>query len=119
MRNRFRCSRRFGKELRSRCIVHRDVPPSGRFDRRSNRQQTVVLQNDGLLRSQRFGDLSPLLPLQHDAGERIKQRVVFIEGAGVLGQRIEQTAERRPGLAIGRVRMGRGDHLRMRGMDRQ
>ena len=79
----------------------------------------MVLQNDGLLRSQRFGDLSTLLRFQHDTGERVEQRVVLIEGAGVLCQRIKQTAERRPGLAVGRVGMGRGDYLRMRGMDRR
>src|SRR5207244_10920352 len=64
-------------------------------------------------------DLSTPLRFQHDTGERVEQRVVLIEGAGVLCQRIKQTAERRPGLAVGRVGMSRGDYLRMCGMDRR
>ena len=45
--------------------------------------------------------------------------VVLVEGAGILGQRIEQAAERRPGLAVGRMRVGGRDHVRMRGVDRR
>ena len=54
------------------------------------------------------GDALALLEVEHDAGVVVEQRMVVVEGAGVLGDRIEQPAQRRPGLAVHGVRVGRG-----------
>ena len=63
------------------------------------------------MRAERGGDAVALRRIVDHAGEIVEQRVVFVERAGVLRQRVEQLAERRPRLAVQRVRVGGGDDV--------
>ena len=74
-------------------------------------------QDDRLVVAEGVGQPLALLEVEHHAGVVVEQRVVAIEGAGVLGQGIEQPAKRGPGLAVDRMGVGRGDHVRPRRMD--
>ena len=64
-----------------------------------------------------LGDALALLEVEDDARVVVEQRVVLVERAHVLGDRIEQPPERRPRLAVDRVRVGRRDDVGARGMD--
>jgi len=83
----------------------------------------VVLQDHALLRAESLSDLRTFAGFVDHAAEVLEQAVVLVERAGVLRQRIELAAERRPGLAVQRVRVrGRDDlgpRLVNRGMDRE
>ena len=54
-------------------------------------------------------DALALLELEDGAGVIVEHHVVPVEGAGVLGQRVERPVQRRPGLAVDGVRV-RGRH---------
>jgi len=68
--------------------VHGDEVP-GRLIRCFPPSVSLVLQDHWLAVSQGFGIRSPLRVVIHDAGVVIKEAVIFVEGAGVLRQRIE------------------------------
>ena len=59
----------------------------------------------------------PSMRVEHDAGEVVEQDVVVVEGAGVLGDRVEQLPERRERLAVHRVGVGGGDDVGPGGVD--
>ena len=63
-------------------------------------QQSVIAQDDRFARAERARDAVALGGLVDHAGEIVEQAVVLIEGARVLRDRVEQAAERRPGLAV-------------------
>ncbi len=107
-----------------RDVVERDVPPCRGLDRRAGGQDAVVLQDHALVRAalglgQRLRDAIALAGVDHHAGEVVEQRVVLVEHAGVLGQRRQRAAQRRPGLAVGRVRVGGGHQVGMGLVDRR
>ena len=56
-------------------------------------------------------DALALRLVEHHAGEVVEQRVVVVERARVLRERVEQTTERRPRLAVQRVRVRGGDDV--------
>ena len=90
--------------------LHGDEPPGRLVDRRlPDGQQPVVRQDDGLVPAERVGQSLALLEIEHDTGVVVEQGVVAVERAGVLGDRIEQPAQRRPGLAVHGMRV-RGGH---------
>ena len=66
----------------------------------------------GLALPERVRDALALFGVEHHAGVVVEERVVFVEGAGVLRERIEEATERRPRLAVDRVRVRGGDHIR-------
>ena len=63
------------------------------------------------------GDALALLGVEHHAGVVVEQAVVLVEGAGVLGEGVEQAAQRRQRLAVERVGVGGGDHVGAGGVD--
>ena len=69
----------------------------------------MVREDDRLVVAERVGEALAFLEVEHDPGVVVEERVVAVEGARVLGERIEQPAQRRPGLAVDRVRV-RGRH---------
>jgi len=99
-------------------VVHRNEPPGGGLDGRPDGEQSVVLQNDRLLAAERLGKTHAFLLPQHDAGERIEQGMILIECAGILCERIKEPPERSPGLAIGRMGVGRRQNVGPSGMNR-
>ena len=87
---------RFGHELGLAASFHGDEPPGGLVHRMAYRQQAVITEDDGFLLAQSFGDALAFGSFVNHSGEIREQRMVFVEGAGVLGDRVEQAAERRP-----------------------
>ncbi len=79
-------------------------------------EQAVVAQDDGLAVAELVRDPLALLEVEHDAGVLVEQRVVVVERARVLGDRIEQSAERGPRLAVYRMGVGGADHVGPRGV---
>jgi hypothetical protein len=77
----------------------------------TDRQDAVVLEDHRLPMTKRARDLLALARIEHDPAIFLEQRVVVVKGRRVLRQRIKQSAERRPGLAVQRVRMRRRDHV--------
>ena len=65
-----------------------------------------------LLLAERVRDALALLGVEHHAGVVVEQRVVLVERARVLRERVEEAAERRPRLAVDRVRVRGGDRRR-------
>ena len=55
--------------------------------------------------------------IEHGAGVVAEERVVAVEGTGVLCQGVEQPPQRRPGLAVHGVGMGGGHDVRSRRVD--
>ena len=83
-----------GEQLRLARALHRDEPPRGLVDRRlADREQAVVRQDHGLVAAERVRDALALLEVEHDAGVVVEQRVVAVERARVLGERIERPAQ--------------------------
>ena len=68
----------------------------------------MVLQDDRLAPAQRPGHPRAFLEVDHHAAEVVVQRVIVVERADVLGDRVEQAAQRGPGAAPGGVRVRRG-----------
>ncbi len=79
----------------------------------------MIAQDDGLAPFERVRDALALGPVEHDAGEVVEQRVVIEERARVLGERVEQASERRPRLAVDRVRVGGSHHVGTRLVQRR
>ena len=71
----------------------------------------MVREDDRLGVAQRVGDALALLDVEHDAAEVVVQRVVAVERARVLGERIERAGQTRPRLAVERVGVGGGDDI--------
>ena len=108
---------RLGQQLGLARALHGDEPPGRLVDRVPDGQQPVVAEDDGLVVAERVGDALALLDVEHHAGVVVEERVVLVEGADVLGDRVERAAERRPRLAVDRVRVGGGHHVGPGGVD--
>ncbi len=61
--------------------------------------------------AERRRDALALFEIQHDAREVVEERVVFEESARILGDGVEQPSQRRPRLAVERVRVRGRDHV--------
>ena len=70
-----------------------------------------------MCRAERVGEAFALLEIEHDAGVVVEHRVVAVEGARVLGQGIERTAQGRPRLAVHGVGVGGRHDVGAGGMD--
>ncbi len=102
---------RFGEELRLAGALHRDEPPRGGIDGLADRQQTVVLEDDRLGIGQRMGDALAFLEVEHDTAEVVVERVIAVERARVLRERIQLSGQRRPGLAVKRMGVRGADNV--------
>ncbi|MNN14598.1 hypothetical protein D3C81_1276720 [compost metagenome] len=72
----------------------------------------MVLEDGGLVVAQRVGNALAFVEFHHHAAEVVVQRVVVVEGADILGQRIELAAQRGPRAAMGAVRVRRRHGVR-------
>ena len=63
----------------------------------------MVAQDCGLVAGESVGDALALFGIEHHTGVVVEQGVVLVEGAGVLGDRVECATQRRPRLAVHRV----------------
>ena len=77
----------------------------------------MVGEDHRLVVAERVGDALALLDVEDDAGVVVEEAVVGPEGAGVLRERVEQPAERRPALAVHGVRVGGGHDVGPGGVD--
>src|SRR5918998_3874371 len=93
-----RITGRFGEQLHLAGALHRDEPPHGLVDAAPDGQQSVVGEDDRLALAERLGDALALLELEHRAGVVVEDGVVAVERAGVLGERVERSAQGGPRL---------------------
>jgi hypothetical protein len=92
-------------------------PERGLVDRDTDRQQAVVLEQQRLLVPERACKRAAFVGAVHDTGEVVEDRVVLVEGARVLAQRLQQATGGRPRPSAPGVRVrDRGD-VRSRAMD--
>ena len=98
-------ARSLGEQLGLGGVLHRDIAGDSALDAAADRQQAVVLQDRGALVPERKGDALAFGRIEDDARIDLEQDVLLVEEAGVLGDRVEQAAERRPRLAVQRVRV--------------
>ena len=117
MRNGMRFARRLRHQLRLAGAIHRDEEPGRFVYRAAYRQQAVILQNGCFMRAQGLCNPIAFAGVIHYTGIVGKQAVVLIECAGILRQRVQQAAQRRPSLPVKRVRMRRRDHVGPRHMN--
>ena len=71
----------------------------------------MVAEDGGLVLAEGVGDALGLLQVEHDTRVVVEDGVVVVERAHVLGDRVEQAAQRRPGAPVGGVGVGGGDHV--------
>lgn len=107
-----RPSRSLRQQLRLAALVHTHKPKHGLVDRLPQRKQSVVLQQRGLGRPDRPRNVLALLGRQHDAVERLVQRVVVVERARVLRDGVQLAAERAEGTAVDGVAVAGGVDVR-------
>ena len=109
---------RLSQQLGLAGSLHRDEPPHRLVDRGlPDGQQAVVREDQRLVPTERVGDPLALFQVEHDARVVVEDRVVAVERAGVLGQRIERPAQRRPRLTVHGMRMGGRDDVRTSRVD--
>src|SRR5579871_277080 len=96
--------------------VHGDEPPDRRFHALADGEQAVIPQDDGFRPAERFGDAVAFGGFVDDAGVVIEQRVILVESAGILRDRIELASQGGPRLPIHGVRMGGGYDVGTRGV---
>src|SRR5581483_4236998 len=98
---------------------HRDEPVRRLVDRgRADGEQTVVRQDAGLVATERMRDALALFGVEHHARVVVEDRVVAVEHARVLRQRVERPPERGPRLAVHGVRVRGRHHIGPGGVDR-
>ena len=106
-----RRARRFGQELGLARPFHRDERPHRGIDRVADCEQTVVAEDHGFVLAERRGHPLALLGIEDDARVVVEEAVIVEERARVLGERIEPPTERRPRLAVDRMRVRRRDDV--------
>ena len=74
----------------------------------------MVLQNGRFSIAQCSRDALSFAVIQHHTREVIKQHVIIVEGAGILGDRLQRPAERGEGGAVDGVRVAHGHDLGVR-----
>ena len=105
------------EQLGLAAAIHRDEPPDGLVDRLADGEQAVVAQDRGLAVTRERGRCACPPSVEDDARVVVEEHVVVIEGAGVLGDRVEEATERRPRFAVHRVAMRRCVHIGTGGVD--
>lgn len=109
--NSLRLAGGLSKKLRLARAVHSNEPPGGFVDGVADGEQAVISQDDRLLGSESSSDTVTFGSFFNDAGVIVEDRVIFVEGAGILRERIEAAAERGPRLAVKRMRVRGCDHV--------
>jgi len=111
-------ARCFREELALAAALQGDEPEGGCIHALAHGEQAVVLVDGGLALQEVVGEgMAGRLLQHHLAAIGLDQAVVVVEGAAVLRDRIEPLAQAGEGLAVGRMGMGRGDHLGTTGVD--
>ena len=100
-----------GQKLCLTAPFHRDEPPYGLLDALANGDEAVVSEDGCLVRSETAGDVRGLVRLGDEDPGVVDEHVVLVECAGVLRDRVEQAPQRRPGLAVDRMRVRRRHHV--------
>src|SRR5579875_1802367 len=77
----------------------------------SDGEQAVVAQDHRFVVAEGMGDPLALLGVDHHPGVVVEQGVVLVEGADVLGDRLEEPAQGGQRLAVHRVAVGGCDHV--------
>src|SRR5471030_2145990 len=103
-------------ELGLAATLHGDEPPGGFIHGLAYGQQSVIAQNHRLRVAQRLGDAVSLGGLVDYAGIVVEQAVIFVKRAGILRDRIEQPAERRPRFAVHGMGVSGGHGVGPRGV---
>jgi hypothetical protein len=80
-------------------------------------EQSVVAQDERLARAESCGDPLALLGVDGDAAVGVVERVVLVEGAALLADRVEEVAEGRERAAVHGVAVGDRDDVRAGGVD--
>ncbi len=88
-----------------------DEPPGRRVHRVADRQQPVVAQHERLAGTEGGGDAAALVGVDGDAGVGVVQGVVLVEGAALLGDGVQEVAQRGEGAAVHRVTVGDRDDV--------
>lgn len=83
--NPFSSGGRISQQLRMAAFLQTGEPEDARVDGLAHGEETVVLQEDGLLWTESLGDVFAFLFGEDDAFEAVVDGVVVVEGAGVLG----------------------------------
>lgn len=86
-------------------LLQAGEPKDGSLNTPSTRQKAVILQQRGLLATQRTRDRAALFLGQHHAAERVVHGEVVVEGARVLRDGVEGAAEGAEGAAVDGVRV--------------
>ncbi|GDY63408.1 hypothetical protein SAV14893_028010 [Streptomyces avermitilis] len=76
----------------------------------------MVAQHQRLAGVERGGDPAAFLGVHRDPRVRVVQRVVLVEGAALLGDRVQQVAERGQGAPVHGVAVGDGHDVGAGGM---
>src|SRR5262249_32108362 len=79
-------------QLRLAASLHSDEPPSGLIDAVAHGEQAMISHDDCLCCSERLSNTRAFGSIEHQALEVVEERMVAVEGAGVLRQRIEEAA---------------------------
>ena len=91
------------QQLGLAAAVHAEEPEHGLVDGLADGEQPVVLVDRRLAGAERGGDLLAGLDLEHHGAALLgDHRVVVVEDARVLGDRVERDAERAERLAVRR-----------------
>jgi hypothetical protein len=107
----------FGEQLGLARTVHGDEPPGGFVHGMADGEQAVIAKDGGLLRAEGAGDAVAFGGFLDDAGEILKDDVIFVKRASILRERIEQAAEGGPRFTVERVGVGGGDDVGASGVD--
>jgi len=107
----------FGEQLRLAGAVHGNEPPGGFVDAVADGEQAVIAEDGGFFRSERAGDAVTFGSFLDDAAVIFKDHVILVKRASILRERIEQAAERGPGLAVQRMGVRGCDHVRAGGVN--
>jgi Phage integrase family len=104
----------FDEKLSLAAALHRDEPPHRRFYRTADREQPVVSQDSGFMRSETVSDPGALIGLcNHDLGV-VEKHMILIECTCLQRDRIKRPSDCRPSPPVHRVRMGGGNDVRPR-----
>ena len=95
-----------GQQLHLTATLNRDVPPGCGVNAVTNRQETMILQNNGFVITQCLGDSGAFFEIDGDATKVGIDRMVIVKSTDILCDRIEFATQRRPRSTMDRVGMG-------------
>ena len=101
----------FRHHLSVATAIHGDEPPSGFVDGLADREEAVILQDSRFAIAESGGNAIGFVDLRYETSIGAEQGMVFIESTSVLGDGIEEAAERGPRFPIHRMSMGRANHV--------